>query len=128
MRIKPVLSLLIAGLMFLGACNPEKSSVQEELTESKAEAAAELKAASGKAVYEANCAGCHNSGVAGAPKPGDKAAWSERIPQGGMDMIVKKSIEGYEGKAGMMPAKGGNATLEDDEVRNAVAYMVGTLK
>ena len=126
--MKPFLFFLIVGLTFLGACNPEKASANKELSAPKEVTSGELKLANGKTIYEANCAGCHDSGVAGAPKLGDKAVWSERIAQGGMDMIVKKSIEGYDGKAGMMPAKGGNATLEDEEVRNAVAYMVSALK
>jgi cytochrome c5 len=121
--MKPFLFFLIVGLTFLGACSPEKAPVNKEVTTIKEVTLSEQKIAMGKQVYEANCAGCHDSGVAGAPKPGDKAAWSERIAQGGMDMIVKKSIEGYDGKTGMMPPKGGNATLEDREVMNAVTYM-----
>ena len=125
--MKPFLFFLIVCLAFLGACSPEKASINKEVTTIKEVALNEQKIAMGKKVYEANCAGCHEAGVAGAPKPGDKAAWSERIAQGGMDMIVKKSIEGYDGKAGMMPPKGGNATLEDGEVMNAVIYMTQKL-
>ena len=121
--MKTLLSCLIMGCTFLGGCSPEKASVNKELSTTKEVTSGEMKLATGKTIYEGNCAGCHDSGVAGAPKPGDKAAWSERIAQGGMDMIVKKSIEGYDGKTGMMPAKGGNASLEDEEVKNAVAYM-----
>ncbi len=125
--MKPCLFFLIDGLTFLGACSPEKAPVNKGVTTNKEATLGEQKIALGKQVYEANCAGCHDAGVAGAPKPGDKAAWSERIAQGGMDMIVKKSIEGYDGKAGMMPPKGGNATLEDGEVMNAVIYMTQKL-
>ena len=63
----------------------------------------------------------------GAPKPGDKAAWAARIPQG-LDVITKKSIAGFTGKAGMMPAKGGNAALTDEQVGSAVAYMIDKSK
>ncbi len=115
--------VLTAGLFFLGACTPEKQPDNEELTESRAEALAEQKLATGKRVYEANCAGCHDAGVAGAPKPGDKAAWKERLTQG-IEAINKKSIEGFDGKTGMMPPKGGNAILTDEEVTNAVTFMV----
>ena len=122
--MKTFLYCLIAGCIFLlGGCSPEKASVNKELSTTKEVTSGEMKLANGKTIYEGNCAGCHDSGVAGAPKPGDKTAWSERIAQGGMDMIVKKSIEGYDGKTGMMPAKGGNASLENEEVMNAVAYM-----
>ena len=127
MSMKTFLPFLTLGLILFGACSPENTSVKKESAKSKEVTSGELQLAKGKSIYEANCAGCHDSGVAGAPKPGDKSAWSERVAQGGMDMIVKKSIEGYDGKAGMMPAKGGNATLEDEEVKNAVTYMTRKL-
>ena len=127
--MKPLLPFLTITLFFLGACSPEKPQSQdkEELTESKEEAAAELLIANGKTIYEANCAGCHDSGVAGAPKPGDKAAWSKRLPLG-VEGMAKKSIEGFGGKDGIMPPKGGNASLSDKEVTEAVAYMANDLK
>ena len=130
MSLKSFLPLLTVGIFLLGACSPEKQPVQpvnEELTESKEEAMAEMKLAAGKNVYEANCAGCHDAGVAGAPKPGDKPAWSSRMASG-MEVMVKKSIEGFEGKTGQMPPKGGNASLTDEEVTNAVDYMASKLK
>jgi cytochrome c5 len=89
--------------------------------------AATYNAAAGKAVYDANCATCHKDGIMGAPKTGDKAGWAPRIAQG-MDVLVSKSNKGYQGKKGMMPAKGGNAKLTDVQVGNAVAYMVGQSK
>jgi len=84
-------------------------------------------AAAGKATYDASCAMCHKAGMMGAPKTGDKAAWKARIAQG-MNTLVSKSIKGYKGPKGMMPAKGGNAKLTDAQVGNAVAYMVGQSK
>lgn len=125
MTIKSFLPLLIVGIFFLGACNPENPAETEELTESKEEALAEQQLASGKTIYEANCAGCHDAGVAGAPKPGETAVWNERMAQG-MNTVVKKSIEGFEGKTGMMPPKGGNAVLTDEEITNAVTFMIRT--
>ena len=127
--MKPLLPFLTLTLFFLGACTPERPPVQEkeELTESKEEAAAELKIATGKPIYEANCAGCHDAGVAGAPKPGDKDAWSKRLNLG-VDGMAKKSIEGFAGKNGIMPPKGGNESLSDKEVTEAVAYMASDLK
>ena len=76
----------------------------------------------GKSVYGKTCAMCHAAGVAGAPKPGDKADWGSRIAQG-KDTLYKHAIEGYTGSKGMMPAKGGAANLTDDEVKAAVDYM-----
>ncbi len=79
--------------------------------------------AGGEAVYTQSCAACHDAGIAGAPKTGDQAAWAARIERG-MDSLVKNAITGYQGEAGMMPAKGGNAALSDEEVEAAVHYMV----
>lgn len=72
----------------------------------------------GKAVYDANCAACHATGVAGAPKAGDKAAWSARLGQG-YSGLYDNSLKGIRG----MPAKGGNADLPDADLANAVAYL-----
>ncbi len=77
---------------------------------------------SGEQVYAQVCKTCHDAGLAGAPKLGDKAAWQARIAQGEATMS-QHAIAGFQGKAGAMPAKGGNADLTDDEVRRAVAFM-----
>ncbi len=78
--------------------------------------------AMGKGVYDKACALCHAAGVAGAPKLGDKTDWAPRIAQG-KDTLYKHAIEGYQGTKGMMPAKGGNSRLSDDEVKASVDYM-----
>ncbi|WP_036171621.1 cytochrome c5 family protein [Massilia sp. 9096] len=77
---------------------------------------------SGQAVFTAVCAACHAAGVAGAPKVGDAAAWGPRIAQG-YDTLVEHAVKGFQGKAGVMPAKGGNVDLDDVEVARAVVYM-----
>lgn len=79
-------------------------------------------AADGKAVYEATCAACHNTGVAEAPKLGDKAAWEARLK----DPAAMKA-SALKGK-GVMPPKGGNVSLPDADVLAAVEYMVGKAK
>lgn len=78
--------------------------------------------AQGKKVYGSVCAMCHAAGVAGAPKPGDKADWGPRIAQG-KDMLYKHALEGFTGAKGMMPARGASTTLSDEEVKAAVDYM-----
>lgn len=72
----------------------------------------------GDAVYTANCAACHTSGAAGAPKTGDTAGWAARIAQG-YDTLVKHAVEGIRA----MPAKGGNPDLDAVEVARAVVFM-----
>ena len=78
--------------------------------------------AAGKSVYNKTCALCHGAGVAGAPKVGDKADWGPRIAQG-KDTLYKHAIEGFTGAKGMMPARGGGASLSDDDVKAAVDFM-----
>ena len=74
-------------------------------------------------LYNAACSTCHAQGIGGAPRIGDKAAWAPRIAQG-KDTLYKHSIEGYQGKAGVMPPKGGRVDLADDLIRQGVDYMV----
>lgn len=81
----------------------------------------------GEATYNTACAACHTAGVAGAPKLGDKANWGPRIAQGNAK-LYEHSIKGFQGKKGFMPAKGGNASLADADVKAAVDYMVSKSK
>ena len=76
----------------------------------------------GKALYNSACIACHGAGIAGAPKLGDKAAWAARIAQGS-PTLYEHAIKGFQGKAGVMPPKGGSPT-PDGDVKAAVDYMV----
>lgn len=76
----------------------------------------------GDQVYGQVCKTCHDAGLAGAPKTGDKAAWTPRIAQG-ENTLVTHAIAGFQGKVGVMPPRGGNADLTDDEVHRAVVYL-----
>ena len=75
---------------------------------------------SGESVYTKSCIACHSTGVAGAPKVGDKAAWEPRMAPG-LDALVNSALKGKGG----MPPKGGNISLSDAEVKSAVQYMLG---
>ncbi|BDT56866.1 cytochrome c [Massilia varians] len=79
-------------------------------------------AETGKTVYNSACVACHAAGIAGAPKIGDKAAWAPRIAQGNAT-LYEHAIKGFQGKAGVMPPKGGS-TASDVDVKAAVDYMV----
>jgi cytochrome c5 len=83
--------------------------------------------AAGKAVYDGSCVACHKTGLMGAPKLGDKAAWAPRLKQGEA-LLVTHTTKGFQGKVGMMPPKGGNAKLTDAQIADAVAYMVSVSK
>jgi cytochrome c5 len=77
--------------------------------------------ANGEETYKAVCTACHGGGIAGAPKFGDKAAWSARLAEG-KPTLYEHAINGYKNK-GVMPARGGNPALTDELVKEAVDYM-----
>ena len=77
----------------------------------------------GQQVYEASCVACHGAGIAGAPKLDDKGQWAKRIGKG-VDTLYASAVNGVQGSAAAMPAKGGNPALSDAEVKAAVDYMV----
>lgn len=80
----------------------------------------------GAVIYNALCGACHNSGAGGAPLM-VTSAWSARIDQG-MDIMITHAIEGYQGSAGIMPARGGNPSLTDEQVASTVRWMIDNLK
>jgi cytochrome c5 len=76
----------------------------------------------GLELYEAACKACHDTGLAGAPKAGDKAAWGPRLAQG-KATLYEHALKGYTGKTGVMPAKGARTDLSDDLVKQGVDYL-----
>lgn len=82
-----------------------------------------LAVASGESVFKASCTVCHSAGIAGAPKAGEKAAWTARIAKG-KPTLYEHAIKGFNA----MPAKGGNGALGDADVKAAVDYMVALVK
>jgi cytochrome c5 len=91
-----------------------------------APATASAGAGVGKALYSSACVACHGAGIAGAPKFGDKAAWGPRIAQGNA-ALYEHALKGFQGKAGVMPPKGGSSA-PDADVKAAVDYMAGAAK
>jgi cytochrome c5 len=75
-------------------------------------------ARSGEQVVQAQCAKCHQTGVGGAPRIGDRVAWLPRLKLG-LDTLIRSAINGHGG----MPPRGGAADLTDPEIRSAVVYM-----
>jgi cytochrome c5 len=88
-------------------------------------AAGSTLAASAEDTYKTACSTCHDAGVAGAPKLGDKAAWAPRIKQG-KDALYKTALQGKPGTA--MVAKGGFANLSDADVKGVVDLMMTKAK
>jgi cytochrome c5 len=73
----------------------------------------------GKKVYETKCVACHASGVAGAPKFGDNAAWAPRV-EAGMDTLMNSVMNGKNA----MPPKGTCMDCSEEDLRMTVEYMV----
>ena len=81
--------------------------------------------AKGDEIYKKTCGVCHDQGIAGAPKLGDKAKWAPLIKKG-KEALYTVGIKGKPGTG--MVAKGGNASLSDADVKAAVDFMVDKSK
>ena len=78
----------------------------------------------GRELWLQNCESCHGYGIADAPVPMDPKDWDFRISKG-EHVLYKHAIHGYIGPDySMMPPRGGNDNLNDDEVKLAVDYMI----
>ena len=78
---------------------------------------------SGATVFTLMCAECHITGISGAPKVTDKAAWAPRIKQT-PDTLIEHALHGYK----LMPARGSCSSCSDAEIKAAVEYMIGRVK
>ena len=108
-RIKPFGKLRIGNADEIVAAAPVAAPVS----------AASADPRTGDAVYNSACIACHSTGAAGAPKLDDKANWAPRVAQG-LDALFNNAINGK----GAMPPRGGNASISDEEIRNAIEYML----
>jgi cytochrome c5 len=112
-RLKPVAAVAVAG---------QDNTALAIKNTGPATAAAALPA-DGTAAYETACVACHGAGIAGAPKVGDKGAWGPRIAQG-KQTLYDHALHGFNGKTGVMPAKGGRTDWPDDLVKQAVDHII----
>jgi cytochrome c5 len=81
----------------------------------------------GKTIFGDLCQTCHTNAATGAPVISDKAAWAPRVAQG-LDTLFGHAINGFTGSKGSMPAKGGNPSLTDAQVKATVQWMVSQVK
>jgi cytochrome c5 len=80
----------------------------------------------GKAIWAGTCQVCHTEPASGAPQIADKAAWAPRIAKG-KAALYRSALGGFTGPKGTeMPARGGNASLSEEQVRMAVDYMTAS--
>ena len=78
---------------------------------------------SGEEIYNANCQGCHSSGVMGAPKYASLEGWASRIDLG-LEKLTSSAIAGKGG----MPARGTCMDCSDNEIKLTVQYLLDSLK
>ncbi len=121
-RIAPV------GSVYAGATGAAQQAAAVAAATAKAASQAAYGGTTDSSVIFSNlCTGCHTSGAGNAPTM-DKAHWGPRIAQG-KDTLYKHAIEGFTGPGGgVMPPKGGNPALTDEQVKATVDWMVDNLK
>lgn len=116
-----------AGAVYAGATG---AAAQAAAAQAAAAAAASQVAyggtLDGSVIYGNLCAGCHKSGAGGAPTLA-RGEWTARLAQGN-DVLYRHAIEGYIGEAGVMPPKGGNPALTDEQVTVTVDWMLANLQ
>lgn len=81
----------------------------------------------GKELFEQVCKTCHGPGLVGAPKAGDKVAWESAIAEG-KSTLYQHAINGFTGKTGTMPPKGGRTDLPDGLIKQGVDYMLSLVQ
>jgi cytochrome c5 len=112
-----------AGAVFAGASGEAAKAAADEAAKKAAMSQVAYGGTmDGAVIYDNLCAACHKSGVGGAPVL-TAAGMGARAGQG-KDTLHKHAIEGYTGSAGVMPAKGGNPALTDDQVKATVDWML----
>ena len=111
-RIRNLCSILFLSLAAI-ACNDKESKNDTK----------EEPPALGELIFVKNCKVCHAQGINGAPILGNKAMWGPRVGQGHA-VLLKHASEGF----GLMPAKGGNTELTDQEIADAISYMLSKLQ
>jgi cytochrome c5 len=116
-NIKPFARVAIAG-----QDNSALAIAQPAAAAAAAAAPAMAVPKDGQELYETACKACHDAGLAGAPKTGDRAAWGPRLAQG-KATLYEHALKGYTGKTGVMPAKGARTDLSDDLIKQGVDYM-----
>lgn len=81
----------------------------------------------GEEIYKNVCITCHQPGIVGAPKLGDKANWTPRLNQG-IATLFAHSLYGFKGNTGVMPPKGGQLQAPNEDIKAAVAYMISQVQ
>jgi cytochrome c5 len=125
--IVPIVGILLVVQLVIGKPSADPNALAPESVASRLQPVGKVEvgapaaapgARTGEEIVKSVCAACHQTGVANAPKIGDKAAWGPRIAQG-LNGLVATATKGK----GAMPPKGGAADLSDTELARAVVFM-----
>ena len=124
----PIIGIILLVQLVTGSRHADPSALKPEAVAQRIQPVGRVEfgagggaaagARSGEEIVKAVCATCHQAGLANAPKLGDKAAWAPHIKHG-LGQLTASAIKGK----GAMPPRGGDASLTDDEVARAVAFM-----
>jgi len=127
-------TLVIGTILFtLVSCKPTEKEVPPETQKAPAPkhpwdwTPSDPALTAGKETYLLECAGCHNEGEEGAPSLTKAKEWEKREAKG-LATLLDHAINGYDGIDGEMPARGGTPSLTDEQVTNAVKFMLNTPK
>ncbi len=118
-----MLAVAISGFMLTSCGGNAKKADSGSAKVAKTAKAYTANLDNGKVVYNKVCIACHMTGVAGAPALKDKDRWTE-IAAKGMKQLHHDAIEGFTGKHGVMPARGSCTDCSDQDLYDAVAYML----
>lgn len=118
-RVEPMVREAVAG--------QDNSSMKIQQPVGAAAAVALAVPKNGMDLFDSVCKTCHGTGLAGAPKAGDKSAWGPRLAEG-MPTLYQHALNGYTGKTGVMPAKGGRTDLPDTLIKQGVDYLTSLAK
>jgi cytochrome c5 len=123
--VVPIVAIILLVQLVVSHPAPDPNAMTDEAIAKRMQpigrvefGAADAGSRTGEQVYKAVCASCHQTGIGGAPKIGDKAAWAPLIKEG-LGELVADSIKGIRA----MPPRGGDPSLTDQEVARAVVYM-----
>lgn len=101
---------LTSTLLISGCSDPEAEALAAKL-------------AHGEQIVKKTCKACHAPGINGAPIIGNKIMWGKRDTSD-INVLVAHARDGY----GLMPAKGGNSSLTDEDLNAAITYMLAQLE
>ena len=130
--VVPIVGIILLVQLVMSRPAPDPNAMTDEAIAKRLQpvgrvefgaASAAAGSRTGEQAYKAVCTNCHQTGVAGAPKLGDKAAWAPHLMHGTAGLL-QSALKGK----GAMPPKGGNPSLSDDDVRAAVEFMVSQSK